>query len=137
MRKALPAILGPDDVATVSQATLDFLRRNVGSHLPISLPQVEQTVRLFSLAKRCSAARERRCLTITDVAKELKVPQYRLKAIESCRAAELEPNVLDQYIRFLGLNRWFSRWVSANQGILASVGRVSTRVKERRGRTRG
>jgi Helix-turn-helix domain len=135
--KALPPILGPHDVAALSQATLDFLRRHLGSDLPIFLPQVEHTVRLFSLAKRCSAARDRRGLTIADAAKELKVPQYRLKAIESCRAADVEPNVLEQYIRFLGLNRWFSRWVSANQDIPASAGRTSSRVKERRGRTNG
>jgi Helix-turn-helix domain len=135
--KALPPILGPNEVAALSQATLNFLRQNLGSHLPIPLAQVEETIRLFSLAKRCSSARERKGLTIADVAKELKVPQYRLKAIESCRAAELEPNVLERYIRFLGLNRWYSQWVSANEGTPFRLGRGSGRVKGRSGRTSG
>jgi hypothetical protein len=113
--KALPPILGPREVAAFAQAALDFLRRNVDPQLPISLPQVEQIVRLFPLAKRCSAARKRRDLTIADVARELRVPQYRLKAIESCRPAEVEPRVLDQYVRFLRLSRWYSRWARANQ----------------------
>jgi ribosome-binding protein aMBF1 (putative translation factor) len=129
VKKTLPPILGPDDVAAVSQATLDFLRQNLGNRIPLSLPQVEQVVRLFSLAKRCSAARERRGLTIADVAKELKLPQYRLKAIESCRVAEVQPHVVEQYIRFLGLNRWFSRWTDANQRTPATVRRLTSRAK--------
>jgi hypothetical protein len=129
VKKALPSILGPDDVAAVSQATLAFLRQNLGNHIPLSLPQVEQTVRHFSLAKRCAAAREQKGLTIADVAKKLKLPQYRLKAIESCRVAEVQPHVVEQYIRFLGLNRWFSRWTSANQGTPATVRRITSRVK--------
>ena len=133
--KPLPPILGPKEVTALSQAALDFLRRNIGSQLPITLPQVEQTVRLFSLARRCAAARARSSLTIADVARELKVPQYRLKAIESCRAAEIEPNVLEQYIRFLRLNRWYSRWVIVNQGTPDTIGR--SRSKTRGGRTSG
>jgi hypothetical protein len=137
VKRTLPPILGPHDVAAVSQATLDFLRRNLGSDLPLSLSQVEQTVRLLSLAKRCSAARQRRGLTIAGVAEQLKVPQYRLKAIESCRVAETQPNIVEQYIRFLRLNRWFSRRASANQGTPATVGRDRSRVKASRGRTSG
>jgi hypothetical protein len=79
-KQRLPPIPDAERVGEVSRATLDFLRRNLGGNLPLSLPQVEETVRFLPVAKHCSAVRERKGLTISDAAKQLKVPQYRLLA---------------------------------------------------------
>ena len=134
MTLRLPPILDPDDVAALSHATLEYLRGNLGGgELPaaLSLALVEQTLRFLPVAKRCAAARERRGETIAEVAKELKVPQYRLKDIESGQLTAVDSAVLEQYISFLGLRRWFSRWANANQDAPAPVGKLASRGKHR------
>jgi hypothetical protein len=114
-KERLPPILDAQRVGDVSRAMLDFLRRNLGGNLPLSLPQVEETVRFFPVAEHCSAVRERKGLTISDAAKQLKVPQYRLKAIESCLVAEVKSDVLHAYIKFLGLSGWYGKWARSQK----------------------
>jgi len=115
VKKQLPPILKAHHVAELSRATLDFLRRNFGDGLPLSLEQVRETVGFLPVAKRCSAVRERKGLTVSDVARELKVPQYRLKAIESCSVAQVNLDVLHAYIKFLGLSGWYNTWARSNK----------------------
>jgi hypothetical protein len=53
---------------------------------------LEAGARLSSLRAKCTEAREKTGLSIKDVAQQLKVPQYRIKAIEgSTRVSWLQP----------------------------------------------
>jgi len=53
----------------------------------------------------CRQAREKRDLTIREVAKTMAVPQYRMKDIEDNAVGRIEPAVLKRYLDFLGLGK--------------------------------
>ncbi len=74
----------------------------------------EDVIRLGSLGAKCEEVRALRGLSIKDIAKELGVPQYRLKAIEEPNETMILPEVLEKYIAFLELESWFKKWEDAN-----------------------
>ena len=90
------------------------------SIIPFSI-DLEALVRFRAVAERCRAARESRGLTIKEIAANLKVPQYRLKAIEEDHLRELKPAILEKYVGFLSLQRWFARWAKANRALFESI----------------
>ncbi len=82
----------------------------------------EEFVRMGSLAKRFEEARIESGETTKGVAKELKVAQYRIKAIENGQVSEIEPRVLRKYSDYLGLNEWCSEWAEANEHMAEKLG---------------
>jgi hypothetical protein len=64
-------------------------------------------------------------LSIKDVAIQLGVPQYRIKAIEAGRLNEDDALVLPRYVSLLGLERWARRWATANPELAATLGLVA------------
>ncbi len=82
---------------------------------------LEITIRFAAVAAKCRESRELRGESIKDVAAQLRVPQYRLKAIEEPRAAEIDAEMLRRYIGYLGLGSWFSRWKRANRILAQSL----------------
>ncbi len=74
----------------------------------------EEILRLSSLGAKSQEVREKRGLAIKEVAAQLKVPQYRLKAIEEHRENEILPEVLERYIKFLKIEKWYKKWAEAN-----------------------
>jgi hypothetical protein len=79
-------------------------------------------VRWGSLQARCEEERERRGLSLKDVSRELKIPQYRLRAIEGGRLKELRPNLAHRYFRYLGIDSWVRRWSRANDELARRSG---------------
>jgi hypothetical protein len=78
----------------------------------------QRLIRFMPVAARCREAREDKGLSIKQAAAKLKVPQYRLKAIEDQgSAAGIQPDILERYIDFLDLREWFTRWVKKNQDV--------------------
>src|SRR5712691_1823877 len=71
-------------------------------------------VRFMAVSARCTAEREHIGLTVKQAAARIKVPQYRLKAVEGGRMSEIRPEVLARYVSFLGLNSWLGRWAKMN-----------------------
>ena len=67
---------------------------------------LEAGARLMSLKAKCTEVREKKGLSIKDVAKQLGVPQYRIKAIEAGTLSEIDAVVLRRYFELLGLGRW-------------------------------
>jgi hypothetical protein len=135
MNRTKQAILTDDEVAAISNAAVEFLRSNLGQHPFFNRPQVERTVRMLPLGTRCAEARERIGASVKDVARELRVPQYRVRAIESGSLRQIQLEVLEKYISFLGLQRWYGKWRAANQALLGEL--KGTHAEEpRRGRTR-
>ena len=97
-------------------------RRLLDSVLAESLPKpsrarrahVEDTVRWIAVGARCERARRELGCSLREAAQALRVPQYRIKAIESTRLEEVQPDVLQAYVSYLGLQRWYLKWSRAN-----------------------
>ena len=80
----------------------------------------------MSLRTNCTEAREKNRLSINDAAQQLKVPQYRIKDIESGAAKRIDPTVLPRYVSLLGLGRWVKKWIAANGELAGKLGLVAT-----------
>jgi Plasmid pRiA4b ORF-3-like protein/Helix-turn-helix domain len=76
---------------------------------------IEDSIRCRPLGAKCAEAREKMGLSIKEVSKRTKVPQYRLKDIESGRIRAPLPEAVKKYTSFLGLDSWVNEWVSANR----------------------
>lgn len=77
----------------------------------------EDYLRWLSLGARCMKAREARNMSIRHAASVLKVPQYRLRAIEVGTFMELDPAIAERYFRFLAIKSFVKRWARMNQGL--------------------
>jgi hypothetical protein len=53
-------------------------------------------------------------INIKEASFILKIPQYRLKAIESGGVSGIRPNDLHAYIKYLDLDKWYKRWKYSN-----------------------
>ena len=82
----------------------------------------ENMLRFRAVSARCRDARIRLGLSIKETALKLKVPQYRIKAIENASVREIVPDALLKYVAFLGLEKWFHRWITANQALASKIG---------------
>jgi transcriptional regulator with XRE-family HTH domain len=134
-RRSRQAIPTDAEVASVSHATVELLRRNLGDHPLFTRAGVERTVRLLPLGARCTQARARVGASVKDVARRLGVPQYRIRAIESGSLGYIRLDVLQAYVAFLGLERWYAKWRRANAALSAELERGHNE-SGRRGRTR-
>ena len=83
--------------------------------------KTEDVVRFLGFSTLCKRTREERGLTIKDVSRELKVPQYRLKAIEEKMVEQILPDVLNQYVDFLGLQECFEKWAENNPAVYQKI----------------
>jgi len=115
-------ILSEDEVEEMTRLLSEILREDF-PHLPEeALDKVEENVRLEPLRKRFQSAREYRGLSIKEAAAQLKVPQYRLKAIEELNVSEIKPDIFRKYSALLGLDDWVSEWAAANKKLAAEIG---------------
>jgi hypothetical protein len=114
-------ILNADEVEFLSGATLQFLRRNLAGNM-FSQTAIEESVRFDVLAKRCSTRREAKGLSVPQLSRLLKVPQYRLKAVDQGRLHDVDPTVLRKYVDHLGLGSWFRRWARENRELVSRLG---------------
>lgn len=89
---------------------------------------METTIRFGAVAQRCKAGREQRGLGLKEVAASLRVPQYRVRSIEEGHIKQVEGDVLQQYVRYLGLANWFKRWLQANQDLAKQLLAVQPRT---------
>jgi hypothetical protein len=78
-------------------------------------------VRFRYIADLCKSTREQKSLSLKEVSSRVKVPQYRLKAIEGSSISEIILDDLEEYIRFLDLEDTFSNWTKENQDVYASI----------------
>jgi ribosome-binding protein aMBF1 (putative translation factor) len=95
--------------------------------LPTGWGDLEAGARLSSLRAKCTETREKKGLSIKDVAQQLKVPQYRIKDIEGAGRIDAgNAEVLRRYVELLGIRRWVKRWVAANGELAMKLGLSST-----------
>jgi hypothetical protein len=76
--------------------------------------RVDDVVRFFAVTSRCIATREKAGLTLQDVAKRLRVPQYRIRDIESGHLNRIAPVVFRKHIELLELTAWYREWSASN-----------------------
>lgn len=115
-------ILSEKEVEKITQLLQDFLRLEF-PHMPEKfIESAEETVRMHSLRKRFQSAREETGLSIKEIAAQLKVPQYRLKAIEGVSGSEIKQEIFQKYSEFFGLEDWVSEWVNANKKLADKLG---------------
>jgi len=80
----------------------------------------QELVRSQSLFHACKGAREKKGLAVKQAAAVLKVPQYRLKAIEGdAGGSSIRADILERYIEFLELGVFYGEWKKANKDIFA------------------
>lgn len=114
--RLIRAQMGPEWLAFAEKLSFDF----------------GDSVRLGSLRARIAAARESRGLTIKQVATELHLSQYRVKAAERGSPREMRPEVAQRHIEFLGLRRWARRWATANPILAKRIGLAPASVRSSR-----
>ncbi len=105
---AAGSVLGRECLKTAEKLGFDF----------------DATMRLKSLGARCQEERRRFGLGIKEVATQLDVPQYRIRAVENCRQQEIMPDVLRSYLGFLELAEWAGHWAEANPELARHLGLV-------------
>lgn len=106
--------------AAFGPVVADFINRNGDCRTDM--------IRFMPVAHRCKEARERKALSIQEVASLLKVPQYRIKAIEGSRMTEVNPDTLEKYIDLLGIRRWFNEWAKSNADVHQRIQNSSKKV---------
>jgi hypothetical protein len=106
MVRRMQNILGPEFLKTVSH-------HNV---------RLEDGVRWGSLQARCEDEREKRGLTLKEASSHLKIPQYRLRAIEAGTLREFKAEFAGRYFQYLGIESWVKRWARANAELARRAG---------------
>ena len=130
------SLLTDEEVAFAARMTLKMLKESFGDNPYFNAQSMERIIRWSSLRARCEREREKRSLSLKDVSERLKIPQYRLRAIESGKLAAFEPEMAREYFRFLGIDRWIDRWRRANRDLAkyAGLGPLAERSRKRRSR---
>jgi len=71
-------------------------------------------VRFQMVSEVCRSEREKKGITFKQIALSLKVPQYRLGYIESSSVKNINAVILESYIDYFGLRKWFNLWKRHN-----------------------
>ena len=88
-------------------------------------------IRFQIVSEMCRSQREKKGLTFKQIALNLKVPQYRLKYIESSSVKNISANILENYIDYLGLRRCFDEWKKYNLDVYKRLSKENANKKDR------
>lgn len=127
LRRNNASILTDAEVRLVTAEIKRLLGWEATELLQGSRIRPQDTIRWSSLKTRCEQARAERGLTLKEAAVALKVPRYRLEAVEAGRLGELKPEIAHRYFSFLGIELWVKRWLRANPGLARRTGLVQQR----------
>lgn len=105
-------ILSEDEVALVDGAIRDAFGQRLWSLVEQAGVDVEDTIRFSAVARRCRMEREKRELSIKEVAATLRVRQYRIREVEE-GSDRRDPEIVKRYIEMLKLTRWYRKWQAA------------------------
>jgi len=107
-------ILSDKEVDYLSKAMKEIIGDTISKKANELGVNFEDTIRFHSLSQRIQGKRESLGQTIKDISTRLKIPQYKLKAIESSQLSQLNFQILEEYVKYLGLENWFKKWLKAN-----------------------
>lgn len=127
LRRNTASILTNAEVRLAAAEIKRLLGWEAAEFLQGSRIRPEDTIRWSSLKTRCEQARAERELTLKDAARALRVPRYRLEAVEAGRLGELKPEIAHRYFSFLGIESWVKRWLRFNSGLARRAGFVQQR----------
>ena len=85
-------------------------------------PAAEDMVRWSAVAARCRQVRDTRGWSTKDAAKTLKIPHYRIEAVERGPVPGYDLECAVRYFRLLGIETWISRWARANRALARRQG---------------
>ncbi|MFQ5906699.1 MAG: helix-turn-helix domain-containing protein [bacterium] len=126
------SILSDAEVAAAVGLIRSQLKASFGDIVDLSDGRIEDMIRWSALGARCEHERDKRGLSVRDISLRLKIPQYRLKAIESGILGKFEPEMARQYFRFLGIQAWLTRWGKANRELARRAGVIRLAPGSRR-----
>ena len=79
-------------------------------------------VRFMYLSRLCQKTREEKGLSFKNISAKLKIPQYKLKYIEENGTGSINTDILEKYIKFLGLEKEFNKWLKQNKDVYEQLG---------------
>ena len=115
-------ILSEDEIRTLATCLLDTLPQPLRDQLQLHGIDAEEHVRFMAVARSLAERRRAAGLDIRTLARQLKVPQYRLRDIEAGRIKQIVLKVLIAYIDEMELTHWFGRWKEANPVLAGRIG---------------
>jgi len=121
-RKTIEKMIEKLGAAKIAELMVDALGPDIAKMLNKYGVDGEETVRYMPLNAEIKQARNEKGLTIKDVSKTLKIPQYRLKAIEDGSFSQIEPKIFHFYTKFLGIEPYVKSWCENNTELAGKIG---------------
>lgn len=115
-------ILSDDEVRRLSEALMSAMPEEFKIVLLARGIDPGNSIRMRSLAAAFRLARESRGASLKDIATEAKIPQYRIRSIESGNESEIDPVFLRELSSFYGLDDWCSKWAGSNAELAEILG---------------
>ena len=84
---------------------------------------INHLVRSIYLSKLCIRKREEKGISLKKASSNLKIPLYKLKYIETTGILDIELDILEKYIKYLGIEKEFNEWQKQNQDIYKEMGK--------------
>jgi hypothetical protein len=125
-RNKMGEILTEDEVREASKYLRDLITSEFPNIPRKHLSMSESIIRLMSLKAQYKEARESLGLSIKEVAVTLKVPQYRLKAVEKGTGHQIKPDIFWKYCDFLDLEDFTKKWIAVNRDLSIELGLISS-----------
>jgi hypothetical protein len=116
------SILSNDDVRELTDGLRDAMGHSMTELFLRYGIDPEQHFRFMAVARRIVERREAKGLDIKTVARQMKVPQYRVRDIENGRVNRIVPALLAGYVNHLELKVWFGRWKKKNPSVVTKIG---------------
>lgn len=115
-------ILDDKQVKELTRKLKSYLPYEFANYIKDGKVNPENTVRMLSFTNKFKEERLQSGKTFKELAAILKVPQYRLKAIENGRLNEIKPDVLKKYSKQLDLDAWCLSWAEKNTELANKLG---------------
>lgn len=120
--KNLPDKLTAGEAKVIADMVIDSLGTQLKSLLARSDVSPADLILFMPVGKKFTGAREVRGLAIKEVSARIRVPQYRLRAVENARLRQLKSDAATKYAEFLKLTTWYQDWCSENEAFVAKYG---------------
>jgi hypothetical protein len=105
----------------VVQRINEALGPEIAAMLSASGLNPNHLVRFLAIASRCRRRRQEMGLSLKEASQQLRIPQYRLRAIEAGMLPQIALASLHAYIQFLGLAGQFARWRRGNTDVYDEI----------------
>jgi hypothetical protein len=82
----------------------------------------EGIIRYMPLGQEFRKARAGKRISVKEASAALKIPQYRIKAIEEGSFSQIDPEYYEIYTRFLGIKDYVETWSRENTKLAEKLG---------------